>query len=119
MFVKDKFGDSGLTGICIVKRDNQDPKKAIVDTLLMSCRIIGRNIEFAFLNHIIEDLLGNGYETILAEYIPTKKNEQVEKFYEKAGLYLVSESEKNKKYLLNIANFEPKILNYIKINSLK
>ncbi len=116
MFVNDKFGENGLTGICIVKTDEHNSKLAVIDTFLMSCRIIGRNIEFAFLNHIIQDLLLVGYESVIAEYIPTKKNAQVEDFYENAGLIFVLKREQNKEYSLNITNFELKIIGYIKIN---
>ena len=117
MFVKDKFGDNGLTGVCITKEDEKDPKNVIIDSLLMSCRIIGRNIEFVYVGHIIKDLASKGYQTITADYIPTKKNAQVEDFYEKVGLNLVSNKDGNKHYLLNIANFEPTKVDYIKINT--
>ena len=87
MFVKDKFGDSGLTGVCIIKEDEKNPKKVLIDSLLMSCRIIGRNIEFAYVNYIINDLAAKGYQKLIAKYHPTPKNSQVEDFYEKEGLY--------------------------------
>ena len=44
--VNDKFGDSGLTGLCLIKFLDFDA--AEIDTFLLSCRIIGRNIEYAF-----------------------------------------------------------------------
>ena len=115
MFVKDKFGDNGLTGICITKEDTTNSKNIIIDSLLMSCRIIGRNIEYAFIGYIIKNLQDKGYETITAEYIPTKKNAQVADFYERAGLNLTENENGNKHYSLNIATFEHKNLDYIKI----
>jgi FkbH-like protein len=116
MFVKDKFGDNGLTGVCIAKKDEKDSKNVILDSLLMSCRIIGRNIEFVFLSHIIKDLANKGYQTLTADYIPTKKNVQVEDFYDKVGLNLIENIDGTKRYSLNIANFEPKKVDCIKIN---
>lgn len=116
MFVKDKFGDNGLTGICIAKKDSNNLNNVIIDSLLMSCRIIGRNIEFAFLNYIINDLQHYGYTSITALYKPTKKNAQVEDFYEKMGFNLEQKIDNNKEYSLNIDNFVPKKLDYIKIN---
>lgn len=117
MFVKDKFGDNGLTGVCIAEEDEKDSKNVIIDSLLMSCRIIGRNIEFVYVSHIIKDLANKGYETLIAEYIPTKKNVQVEEFYDKVGLNLMENIDGTKYYSLNIADFEPKKLDYIKINT--
>ena len=117
MFVKDKFGDNGLTGVCIAKEDEKDPKNVILDSLLMSCRIIGRNIEFVYVSHIIKDLVNKGYQTLTADYIPTKKNAQVEDFYDKVGLNLIENIDGTKHYTLNIANFEPKKVDFIKINT--
>jgi FkbH-like protein len=117
MFVKDKFGDNGLTGVCIAKEDEKDSKNVIIDSLLMSCRIIGRNIEFVFVSHIIKDLANKGYQTLTAEYIPTQKNEQVEDFYDKVGFNLIENIDGTKYYSLNIADFEPKKVGYIKINT--
>ena len=117
MFVKDKFGDNGLTGVCIAKDDENDSKNVILDTLLMSCRIIGRNIEFVYISHIIEDLANKGYQTITADYITTKKNTQVENFYDKVGLNLIENIVGTKHYSLNIVNFEPKKVDYIKFNT--
>lgn len=116
MFVKDKFGDNGLTGVCIAKEDEKDPKNMILDSLLMSCRIIGRNIELVYVSHIIKDLENIGYLTLTADYIPTKKNAHVEDFYEKVGLNLIQNVEGIKHYLLSFTNFEPKKIEYIKIN---
>ncbi len=117
MFVKDKFGDNGLTGVCIAREDEKDPKNVILDSLLMSCRIIGRNIEFVYVSLIIKDLANKGYQTLIAKYIPTKKNALVEEFYDKVGLNLIQNIDGTKYYSLNIANFETKKVNYIKINN--
>ena len=116
MFVKDKFGDNGLTGVCIAKKDEKDPKNVIIDSLLMSCRIIGRNIEFVYMNHIIKDLANKGYQLLTADFITTKKNIQVEDFYDKVGFNLIENIDGAKRYTLNIANFESKKVDYIKIN---
>lgn len=48
--ISDKFGDSGITGLAIINYQND---LAFVDTFLMSCRVLGRKIEYAFLNELI------------------------------------------------------------------
>ena len=46
----------------------------------MSCRVIGRMAEQAFLNTILRYLKSRGVEELSADYIPTRKNVLVETF---------------------------------------
>jgi len=115
MFVKDKYGDSGLTGVCILKEDEGDPRVVHVDSLLMSCRILGRNIEYVFMDHMIELASKKGYSAMRAKFLPTKKNAQVKDYFEKIGFELLRETEGAKSYSLNISTFKPRNLHYIKI----
>jgi predicted enzyme involved in methoxymalonyl-ACP biosynthesis len=68
-------------------------------------------------SHIIKDLENKGYQTLTADYIPSKKNALVEDFYDKVGLNLIKNIDGAKYYSLNIADFEPKKVDYIKINT--
>lgn len=115
MFVKDKFGDNGLTGVCIVKEDENNLKNVILDSFLMSCRIIGRNIEFVFIDHIINELANKGYQTLGADYIQSSKNALVENFYDKVGFNIIENTNGTKKYELKIESFEIKNIDYIKL----
>ena len=80
--VKDKFGDNGLTGLIIILLENQT---ANIDTLLLSCRILGKEIEYVFVKYILIKLKKIGIQQVRASYIKTAKNEQVKQFYEKLG----------------------------------
>ncbi len=73
----DNFGDSGVVGLAIVEKD---ASRARLDTFLMSCRVIGRCAEQAFLARIIDNLRDEGIEELVAEFIPTRKNVLVETF---------------------------------------
>ena len=115
--VADKFGDSGLTGICIVVEGSEFAGTAHIDTLLMSCRVIGRNIEFVFLNHVIEYLKKMKYRIITADYFFTKKNLLVEDFYDRAGFKVLSNNDNDKKYQLIIDNYKPVVIDYINLNT--
>lgn len=117
MFVKDKFGDSGLTGVCIIKQDEKNHKHAIIDSLLMSCRILGRNIEYVYVETIIGDLADSGYETLSAQFIPTKKNAQVESFYDTLGLKYTNSDNNTKNYNLEIKTLNTRKIDYIKVIS--
>ena len=115
MFVKDKFGDNGLTGVCIVKEDEDNSKNVILDSFLMSCRIIGRNIEFVFIGYIIKELANKGYKTLYSDYIQSSKNALVENFYDKVGFNYTGNINGTKKYGVKIQNFEIKKIDYIKL----
>lgn len=111
--VKDKFGDSGLTGVAIVSYSDG---KGRIDDFLMSCRVMGRNIEFAFVDYIISILKGHGCEIVEAHYLPTQKNKPVSYFFEKCGFPVVFEKEGEKKYALAISDYNIKNIDYIKVN---
>jgi len=76
--VEDKFGDNGITGVFII--DKEDSKEWIIDTFLLSCRIIGRGVEEGIINHIITLAKKNNASKIIANFIPTKKNKPSESF---------------------------------------
>ena len=78
--VSDKYGDSGITGLAVF-----DFRNSMLDSLLLSCRVLGRNIEFAFMNAIVEMLKQRGLFKIESSYVRTVKNDQVSNFYEKCG----------------------------------
>jgi FkbH-like protein len=90
MQVIDKFGDEGIVGVAIVKKK---PKTWIIDSFLMSCRVIGRRLETAFLAAIVADAKKNGTSTIIGEYIPTSKNEPAKSFYPDHGFSKQTDSE--------------------------
>lgn len=80
--VKDKFGDNGITGAIMLEPLDDGMK---IDSLLLSCRILGKGIEFAFIRFVLNQLYNHGVTKIYAEYYPTLKNVQVADFYEKLG----------------------------------
>lgn len=112
--VSDKFGDGGVTGLCIINFQ-YEAQSAEIDTLLMSCRIIGRNVEYAFIDCIIGMVKEKNINVVKAKYIKTQKNEQVKTFYDKCLFCLNDESNSVRNYTLDIGKYEPKQLNYIKV----
>ncbi len=52
----------------------------------MSCRVIGREVEAAFLGALLVKLRERGVKTVSASYIPTEKNVIVVDFYAQQGL---------------------------------
>lgn len=106
--VKDKFGDNGITGLMIVNTNKQNAT-AQIDTYLLSCRILGKGIEDAFFQFIINNLYALGYKEVEASFIPTSKNAQVSNFCERQGFEVVKQNETGAKYYskkLNDTNYE-------------
>jgi FkbH-like protein len=81
--VRDRFGDYGLVGTAIAVPHSR--VEWIVDTFLLSCRVIGRKIEDLLLGVLAERLRQKGCEILVGEYIPTPKNVQVRDFYQRYG----------------------------------
>jgi len=76
--VEDKFGDNGITGVFIIKKEND--KEWIIDTFLMSCRIMGRGIEQGIMTYIKNIAKNNKIERIKADFFQTQKNKPIENF---------------------------------------
>ena len=110
--VEDKFGDSGMTGLIITKR--LDDKTFEITSFLMSCRIIGRNIEHAFLNYVIDDHKKEGFSNIKSSYVKSQKNQQVNSFYEELGFKIETNTEERKTYSAIIDQIKFKNVEYIR-----
>src|SRR5262245_3647249 len=79
----DVFGDSGIVGLALFHSGT--PEHAELDTFLMSCRVIGREAESAFLHAVLRQLAGQGTNEVVADYKPTAKNSLVKDFLPAQG----------------------------------
>ncbi len=78
----DRYGDSGIVGVCILKYAGQT---ATIDTLLLSCRVLGRGLEDAVVIQALKLAKQRGCEMVIGEYRPTAKNAQVKDFFPRQG----------------------------------
>lgn len=108
--VNDKFGKFGITGESFVSIEGHE---ATIDTFLMSCRVLGRNIELKFLQELVLYLESKGITKIKSSYVKTQKNQQVEDFYERAGFTLTGDFGELKVYELNVKDHKKLAINYI------
>lgn len=81
--IEDKFGNNGITGVFIVRKD--DPKEWFIDTFLLSCRVMGRDVEKGIMGHIINKAKESGAHKIKAQFVPTSKNKPIENFLPNCG----------------------------------
>lgn len=80
--VADKFGSYGIVIVAIV--DTTTPE-AILDTFLMSCRVMGRDVEYTFLERVCNRLRTHGVTSLTASFVPTAKNAPAADFLPTAG----------------------------------
>ncbi len=80
--VSDRFGDSGLVGAAIVKTEGRE---AILDSFLLSCRVIGRAVETALLCRVVDWCRAQNAVHLLGEFRPTAKNTPAAGFLEEHG----------------------------------
>jgi FkbH-like protein len=77
--VSDKFGDYGLVGVILVEINND---KVVLENYILSCRILGRCIEFDFLDNV-QDRIKDIYNDKIHEFrfCKTTKNIPAQNFY--------------------------------------
>lgn len=113
MVVADQFGELGLTNVCIV--DRTDKAAPFIDSLLMSCRVFERNLEYVFVDHIIKDVSKRfGTDTVLAQFKPSPKNVVAKSFYDKMGFEIKSTNDQLTTYVLDVSKYEPQTFDYIR-----
>lgn len=80
--LSDRFGDNGLISVLVSRVEG---RVLVIDTWLMSCRVLKRGVESLLMNHL-ESLARNlQLQSIRGEYIATEKNMLVKDHYEKLG----------------------------------
>ncbi|WP_186457549.1 HAD-IIIC family phosphatase [Nitrospirillum amazonense] len=101
----DRFGDNGIIGIVIGRLEGAD---FVIDTWLMSCRVLGRQVEVITLNLIADRARALGARRLVGDYIATAKNGMVREHYQNLGFTIVHADEQGSRSVLDIQNFSPK-----------
>ena len=81
--VSDRFGDSGITGLAII--DQGSPSAWTVQDFLLSCRVLGRTVEKAFLSWLLARAARGGVDTVAIQYVATGKNQVAYGFLKDSG----------------------------------
>src|SRR5208337_1133736 len=110
----DKFGDEGTVGAAIIRKA---PQTWTIDSFLMSCRVIGRKVETAFLAKIVTSARNMGASKVIGEYIPTEKNQVTKNFYSNHGFEMFEVQGDLSRWRLDLAKSSVKIPEWVKINN--
>ncbi|MBC7543294.1 MAG: HAD-IIIC family phosphatase [Candidatus Sericytochromatia bacterium] len=78
----DRFADRGLIALLIAAYQDQ---ALIIETWLMSCRVLGRTVEAAMFHHVVAWAQARGAAVIVGTYRPTPKNALVAELYAQFG----------------------------------
>lgn len=79
----DRHGEEGIVGLGVVRREGTTAR---LDTLLLSCRVIGRRVEERLLRALAQRAHERGATRLEAEFVPTAKNGVAAGFFAAAGL---------------------------------
>jgi aryl carrier-like protein len=82
--VRDRFGDHGLVGV-MVAAIAEDALR--VESLLLSCRVLGRGVEHRMLASLAGEALALGFPTLEVPYVRTERNQPAYAFLQEAQSY--------------------------------
>jgi FkbH-like protein len=98
--LRDRFGDNGLISVIILR---QEGRALVIDTWVMSCRVLARTMEEFILNEMIAVARARGCGEIIGLYKPTAKNKLVAGLYEKLGFEKVGDEGGVTRWRLKVA----------------
>ena len=98
----DQFGDNGMISAIIAV---PAADAWVLDTWVMSCRVLGREVEHAVLNQIAAEARARGIRRLIGVYRPTERNGMVREHYAKLGFVCVAATEGEDRWVLELAQF--------------
>lgn len=101
----DRFGDNGVIAIVIGRMRGTACE---IDTWLMSCRVLGRQVEPTTLNLVAAEAARLGAKRLVGVYVPTKKNGMVKDHYARLGFTVMEQgADGGSRAVLDLASFVP------------
>ncbi len=110
--VTDRFGDNGLVGAACLRAASDEWE---IDTFLLSCRVIGRTVETAFLSFLAEQARAAGAARLSGWFLPTQKNAPARPFYAQHAFALVRETAAGAFWALDLTRTLPACPQWIRL----
>lgn len=88
--LRDRFGDNGIISVVICRTKGSE---WIIDTWLMSCRVLKRRVEERVLEEIVNEARRCGITSLVGEWIPSGRNDLVKEHYPSLGFQRLDEEE--------------------------
>jgi FkbH-like protein len=89
----DRFGDNGLIAVVLARAESS--QRHVVDTLLMSCRVLGRGVELAMMNALVARARQCGARQLVGKYLRTARNGMVADLYHRLGFTPVPQDDED------------------------
>lgn len=86
--VSDRFDDHGLVAVLAASASQDVPDDLVIDTWVMSCRVLQRTAEFALLAHLAQEARRRGFCRIVGTWVPSGRNVPARSVFEDAGFTL-------------------------------
>jgi len=99
--LQDRYGDYGIIGV-IFARPDDEPACWTIDTWLMSCRVLRRDVEKFMLDSLIDAARAAGIRRLRGEYIRTEKNGLVADLFPSLGFETVVAGDDRSTYQLDV-----------------
>jgi FkbH-like protein len=88
--LKDKFGDYGLIGVCIARRDARDWEIIEFD---FSCRAMGKHVEHALLAHLCRAVGQRAGSALTVRFRKTPRNREMRLILQEFGFQATQEND--------------------------
>jgi FkbH-like protein len=99
--MSDRLGSYGLIGAVLCAAGEQ-PGDWEIDTFLMSCRTLGRQMEKFMFDCLVNAAIQSGLRRLIGVYRPTQKNVLVKELYDQFGFTRVAETAEETRYVWNV-----------------
>jgi FkbH-like protein len=100
--LQDRFGDYGIIGV-LFAAPGETPERWDIDTWLMSCRVLRRDVERFMLDRLVDAARAAGVSRLHGRYLRTDKNGLVEDLYPALGFAHVTGDANDAQYELDLA----------------
>jgi FkbH-like protein len=105
--LEDIFGDNGMISVIICRQTDRCWE---IDTWIMSCRVLGRRVEEAILQYLVEQARSRGITEIIGRYIPTAKNGLVRDHFSRLGFVQTDSQNGETAWQLAVSSYGAKSL---------
>jgi FkbH-like protein len=102
--LRDRFGDNGMVSIVICDRRGDE---WIIDSWLMSCRVLNRRLEHAVLDTLVALAKAHGAVGLVGVYAKSERNQMVSEHYKGLGFELLESGDTCSRWRLDLSAYQP------------
>ena len=113
--LRDRFGEYGWSGLAIATAEDGQLN---IDSFLLSCRVLGKNVEFALFSALLHWGAKQGCTSVRGTFLPTGKNKPCADFYTRCGMTSCNGAapDSKKSFAANIAELRALPVGHINIS---